>query len=230
LIRIRLAFCCLLAVIAVPVLADGPVKVGAGIHYVILVRHGMYDRDSTRDEIAGNGLNALGHEQARLAGARIASLPVQIASLVTSDYLRARETAEDMGKVMKRKPVVDTLIHECTPTSDRPDLMRSHTPDEIAAADSNLARAWARYIVPTPAADRHDVLVCHGNVIRWFVARTVSGDAKHWPWMDIGNASITIIAVRPDGAARLVCFSDVGHIPVTKQTWSGKGWGGPVAR
>ena len=29
---------------------------------------------------------------------------------------------------------------------------------------------------------------------------------------------------------RLVCFSDVGHLPLATQTWSGKGWGAPAAR
>jgi serine/threonine-protein phosphatase PGAM5 len=84
-------------------------------------------------------------------------------------------------------------------------------------------------MVATPHADRHDVLVCHGNVIRWFVSRAVSGDPRHWLSMDIGNGSLTILAVRPDGSVRLVCFSDVGHLPVSKQTWLGRGagWGKP---
>ena len=78
-----------------------------------------------------------------------------------------------------------------------------------------------------PDSDRHEILVCHGNVIRWFVSRVVGGDPVHWPTMEIANGSITIIAVHADGTARLVMFSDVGHLPVSKQTWTGKGagWG-----
>jgi hypothetical protein len=34
-----------------------------------------------------------------------------------------------------------------------------------------------------------------------------------------------MIAVRPDGSIRLAMFSDVGHIPVEKQSWSGRGGG-----
>jgi serine/threonine-protein phosphatase PGAM5 len=162
-------------------------------------------------------------------GARLKSLPIRPASLVTSNYRRARETAEDIGGILGMKPAVDTLIHECRPTSDRADLMKDHAAAEFAAADSNLARAWVKYMVPTPEADRHDILVCHGNVIRWFASRALSGDARHWAWMEIANGSITIVAVRPDGTTRLVCFSDVGHLPVPKQTWTGKGagWGAP---
>jgi serine/threonine-protein phosphatase PGAM5 len=192
----------------------------------------MYDRDSTLSDVVANGLNALGHEQAHLVGARLAALPIQPASLIASNFRRARETAEDIGQEMKRAPTIDTLLHECTPTSDRPGNLRTRNAEEIAACDSNLARAWARYVVPTPDADRHDILVCHGNVIRWFVSHAVDNDPGRWPWMEIGNASITILAVRPDGTTRLVCFSDVGHLPLAKQTWTGKGagWGAPATR
>jgi len=208
----------------VPAIAAGG---GTGIHYIYLIRHGDYDRNRDLGDPDSSGLNALGHEQAKLLAARLAELPVRLATLVTSPYPRAYQTARDLEPVLHMTPVVDTLLHECGPTSDRADYMKRHAAEEIAACDSNLARAWARYVVPTPDADRHDVLVCHGNVIRWFVSRAMSGDPAHWLSMDIGNASITIIAVRPDGSPRLVMFSDVGHLPVEKQTWTGKGagWG-----
>jgi hypothetical protein len=50
--------------------------------------------------------------------------------------------------------------------------------------------------------------------------------------MEIANASLTILAVRPDGTSRLVSFSDVGHLPVARQTWTGKGagWSAPASR
>ena len=220
----------LFLIAALPSRAADPPKPGAGIHYVYLIRHGIYDPDPDRnaDDVVTNGLNALGHEQARLIGARLAALPVPPASLVSSNYRRARETAEDIGQLLGKEPVLDTLLHECSPASDRADYMKDHSPGEIAACDSNLARAWAKYIVPSPDADRRDVLVCHGNVIRWFVSRALTGDPRHWSGMEIANASLTILAVRPDGTTRLVCFSDVGHVPVPKQTWTGKGAGWPA--
>ena len=228
-----LAWCWAMVLVAPrPAPAAEPVKPGTGIHYLVLIRHGLYDRDTTADDVTGNGLNALGHEQAHLVGARLAALPIHAGSLVASNYRRARETAQDIGQEMRRTPTLDTLIHECSPASDRPDYMKSHAMDEMAACDSNLTRAWARYMVPSPEADRHDILVCHGNVIRWFVSRTVGGDPRRWWSMEIGNGSMTILAVRPDGTVRLVSFSDVGHLPLSKQTWTGKGagWGAAPPR
>ena len=206
--------------------ADAP-RPQRGIHYVYLIRHGIYDRDTLADDRTGNGLNALGREQAQLVGARLAALPVKMHALVCSDFARARQTAEVMELSLGMMPVVDSLLRECTPTSERADLMRDHTREEMALCDSSLAAAWAKYMRATPEADTHDVLVCHLNVIRWFVSRALGADTRRWPQMELANGSITMIAVRPDGTTRLVMFSDAAHIPIEKQTWSGQGagWG-----
>jgi len=72
------------------------------------------------------------------------------------------------------------------------------------------------------------VLVCHGNVIRWLACRALGADLHAWQHLEIANASLTVIAVRPDGGVRLVEFSDTGHLPVDEQTWTGKGAGWPA--
>jgi serine/threonine-protein phosphatase PGAM5 len=207
-------------------------KAEPGIRYLYLIRHGMYDRVPDVNERVGNGLNTLGHEQAVLVGKRLAALPVHMSALVTSDYTRARETAVDMGKELGMTPAQDSLLRECTPTTTRADLVKENTPAEFAACEANLEAAWAKYVRPSPERDTHEVLVCHGNVIRWFVTRAIGADSKRWWSMDIGNASLTVIAVRPDGTTRLVVFSDVGHLPVASQTWTGRGagWASPSAR
>lgn len=197
----------------------------SGTRYLYLVRHGMYDRDSTDIDRSGNGLNALGREQARLVGERLAALGVPITSFVTSDFTRARETADEIGRVLGAKAVEDSLIHECTPTVGRVDYTLYHTPEENAQCDACLQAAWNKYARPSPDGDAYDLLVCHGNVIRWFAAKALGLEITRWYAMDIANASLTVIAIRGDGSTRLAVFSDAGHIPVAKQTWTGRGAG-----
>ena len=204
-----------------------------GVHYVYLVRHGLYDRDTVQtDDRIGSGLNALGHEQAKLLGERLAKLPVKIHLLVSSDFTRARQTADDAGALLGMKSERDTLLRECTSTADRADYMVNHTAAEIAECDADRQAAWAKYVTPTPDADTHDVLVCHGNVIRWMVAKALGMDTKGWTRFDIANCSITVIAVRPDGSTRLVMYSSVDYMPLEKQTWAGAGagWKAPAVR
>ena len=82
--------------------------------------------------------------------------------------------------------------------------------------------AFDKYFVPSrDSTDRHDVLVCHGNVIRYFVTRSLRVDTLSWLQMSIGNCSLTIIRVRADGSTQLVAYSDVGHLPANLQTRTG---------
>jgi len=197
-----------------------------GVHFIYLIRHGAYDRDTVQaDDRIGGALNALGHDQGKLIGERLASLPVRFHALATSDFTRARETANDIGVILHMTPMQDSLIHECTPTADRDDYMKNHSPANIAVCDANLQAAWAKYFKPTPDGDTHDLLVSHGNAIRWMVAKALGMDIRAWSHFDIANASLTVINIRADGSMRLAMFSDVGHLPVNKQAWSGMGGG-----
>jgi broad specificity phosphatase PhoE len=104
--------------------------------------------------------------------------------------------------------------------------MAEETPAGLISCDSARVRAWRRYFVPTPERDTYDLLVCHAHVIRWTLMKALGADTRHWPDQDAANAALTIIAVRPDSSVRLVTYNDTGHIPVSKQTWSGRagGW------
>ena len=139
--------------------------------------------------------------------------------------LRAVQTGQIVAGVLKMPLDQDSLLNECTPPSSRPDIMATLRPGEADSSQAQLDRAWFQYFDVSPNGDAHDVLVCHGNVIRWFVCRALGEDTKQWGSMEIGNCSITIITIKPDGTARLVIYDDVSHIPVAKQTWAGAGPG-----
>jgi serine/threonine-protein phosphatase PGAM5 len=210
-------------------IAAGP-GIPKGFRFVHLIRHGCYDRDDSGDEHEGNGINALGREQARLLGARLAAMPVTYRILVSSDLLRARQTADEVGAILGVAAEQDPLLEECTPFSSRPGFDQEHDPEEMERCREQLEAVWEKYFRPSPDADAHDVLICHGNLIRWLTQRATGSDVRNWTSMDIGNASLTGVAVRADGAIRLAMFSDVGHLPAALQTWvaRGPGWGKAV--
>ncbi|MEO5618139.1 MAG: histidine phosphatase family protein [Candidatus Eisenbacteria bacterium] len=204
-----------------------------GYRYLYLVRHGWYDFGDKRDDRIGMGLDSLGRVQARLVGERLAALPVKIHSLTSSTLTRARETADDIGVLLRMQPERDSLISECQTPSLRADLNAREPQADQDACQARMLRAYARYVHPAGSReDVRDVLVAHGNVIRWFVTKTLGLDTKNWTSLDLANGSITVIAVRPDGMARLVAFSDTGHLPPAAQTWTGRGagWSPPAPR
>lgn len=201
--------------------------------YVYLVRHGWYDFGDPRDERIGKGLDSLGRVQAKLVGERLAALPVRIHSLTSSTFTRAMETADDIGALLRMQSQRDSLLSECQTPSMRADLNAREPQADQDTCLARMERAFAKYIRPAGGReDVHDVLVAHGNVIRWFTVKALGLDTRHWTDLDLGNASITAIAVRPDGTARLVAFSDTGHLPPALQTWTGRGagWSPPAPR
>jgi len=113
-------------------------------------------------------------------------------------------------------------VRECTPTTRRADVMADLEPGEAAACEAALARAWARVAAPALGPDdAHDIVVCHGNVIRWFVCRALKVDADAWLGMSIANCSLTLIQIRADGSAKLLAFADSGHLPYELTTYPG---------
>ncbi len=211
--------------------AAAAVGSGKGIRTIYLVRHGFYVADSTADPHFGPGLAPLGREQAGIVGRYLAGLPVRFESITSSMLTRARETADIMALTLRMRVDRDSLWNECSPRSENPAQNRGNTEAEILASDAQLEAAWAKYMRPSPDADTHELIVAHGNVIRWMVAKTVAGDTRKWGTMDIAHCSLTVLTVRPDGSVRLVMFSDLGDLPLEKQTWAGRGagWVKPVS-
>ena len=37
--------------------------------------------------------------------------------------------------------------------------------------------------------------------------------------MEIGNSSITVIEIMPDGSTNLLLYNDASHLPLGKQSW-----------
>lgn len=221
-----LALAALLLLTSPTAAAEAPAAPAAkGVRTIYLVRHGLYDRDDQADDRVGNGINAVGREQATLVGRYLAALPVRMNSLTSSTLTRARETADLMGAELGMSAQRDSLLSECTPISERADWMRDENASEMAGCERQLAAAWEKYVRPSPAADSHEILVAHGNVIRWFLAKALADDSRKWSRLEVGHASITAITVSPEGRVRVSKVSDATFMPVALQTYGSRGPG-----
>jgi len=93
---------------------------------------------------------------------------------------------------------------------------------ELIECKTNLEKAFEEIFIPSPdSKDRNDIIICHGNVIRYFVTKVLNVDTMSWLQMSITNCSLTIIRVLPDGTMKLDTFSDYGHIPENMRTFTG---------
>ena len=193
--------------------AEVPEKTN-GVRTVYLIRHGQYDHDDPRDPDVGKGLVPLGVAQSKLVATRLKGLPVEMTSLSSSTMTRARETALVIGEEFPDLELHSSkLIRECLPPNRRVELMERIPAEAFEACTNQLEEAFKLFFAPSPDADRNDIVVCHGNVIRYFVTRVLGVDTTAWLGMSIGNCSLTVVKVLADGTTVLLSFSDVGHIP-----------------
>lgn len=201
--------------------ADVPQKTD-GVRTVYLIRHGQYDHDDPRDPDVGKGLVPLGVAQAKLIASRLKGLPVTMSTLQSSTMTRARETALVIGEEFPDLELqTSKLIRECLPPNRRIDIMERVPAEALEACTQQLEEAFKLIFAPSPDADRNDIVVCHGNVIRYFVTRVLGVDTTAWLGMSIGNCSLTVVKVLADGTTILLSYSDVGHLPpnLTTRTW-----------
>ncbi|MBE0572116.1 MAG: histidine phosphatase family protein [Ignavibacteriaceae bacterium] len=194
-----------------------------GTRTIYLIRHGEYDQTDSTDSDIGKKLTPLGIAQARLVSTRLKGMPVEFSSLTSSTMTRARETAMVISQDFPElKLQQSTLIRECTPPTWRKDIMADETESDLNMCAKNLEAAFTEYFLPSPDGnDRNDIIVCHGNVIRYFVTKILKADPMSWLQMSIANCSLTIIRILPDGSMKLAAYNDIGHIPPNMQTETG---------
>ena len=208
---------------------------------IILIRHGHMDHSKPPAGNLGNGLTALGVKQAELTGRRLAGLPVT--AIHHSTAHRAAQTAEVIATQFPGVPAqADPVLLECIPAYPPAfvawyrgvpveqlaagavpvpaemrfwlDLWPPGTPWPVMEAEVVQAEtAFARYFRPPGDTDEHEIIVCHGNIIRYFMLRVLQAPPDLWIHSDIYNCGICEVVLGGERGMYLQSFNDHGHLP-----------------
>jgi len=75
---------------------------------------------------------------------------------------------------------------------------------------------------PVSASSNHEfeIIVGHGNMIRYFVMRALQLPPEAWLRLSPFNCSITYLVIKPSGNVSLRSFADVGHLNAEEITFS----------
>jgi len=205
---------------------------------LVLVRHGQYNLDGKED--SERYLTELGKKQADLTGARLHDLYKHYVTsnqdengnevkprvrLVKSSMTRATETGDIIHKHLADIPIESCdLIREGAPCMPEPPI-ESWTPDpwEFFQEGARIEAGFRKHVHRADASQTEtsvDILVCHGNVIRYFVCRALQLDPAAWLRMNVHNGSITVIAVRPSGRVSVSQVGEAGHFPTDMLTFN----------
>lgn len=177
-----------------------------GTRTLLFVRHGQY---TTED---GGRLTETGREQAlhtaRWLGKSLD--PGSVDALWSSTLPRARETADILSSCLAGEKVrVTGVLREGMYSR----IKGYEVPPEEREADRKRADdAFARFF-KTSRTDRLEVVVCHGNLIRYLVCRAMNVPPLRWTRLNSNHCSLTRILVRGTGAIRIVTYNETGHLP-----------------
>ncbi len=185
------------------------------VRVIYLIRHGQHDQANPTGSELGGSLTPLGVKQAEATARVFKSLPVS--SIHTSSLNRAEETARIISRqISANVPVQQTeLLWECIPalTAKVKQEIPAYTPVEVSQDKQRADVAFRKYFKVAQDQEQHDIIVCHGNLIRYFVTVVLKADPASWVRMDICNCGITQVLIQPEGDMVVLCHNDWAHLP-----------------
>lgn len=200
---------------------DGENNKPKATRHICLIRHSQYNLKGDGDK--ERVLTPLGREQAEFTGQRLAALGLKYDVLIHSSMTRATETANIISKYLPGVELESCdLLREGAPIEPVPPV--THWKPEAAQYHEDGARieaAFRRYIHRADAKQKEDsfeIIVCHANVIRYFVCRALQFPPEGWLRMGLNNGSITWLTIRPSGRVGLRSLGDSGFMPPDKLT------------
>ncbi|CAI5442734.1 unnamed protein product [Caenorhabditis angaria] len=178
--------------------------------------------EEEKEEIIGSSKE----EQADLLGKRLAISDIKFDKLLMSTMNRATETANIiLGHFPDNFPrSSSSMIEEGPPYPPVPE----HREWRPAAPEfySEAARIEAAYrklfhrAPPSQKQDSYELVVCHANVIRYFVCRALQFPPEGWLRMSLGNCSLTWVVIRPSGNVSIRSIGDIGHLAPHKVSFT----------
>jgi broad specificity phosphatase PhoE len=92
------------------------------------------------------------------------------------------------------------------------------SPEQVRQNAQQAREAYDTHFTPAADADRHDLLVCHGNIIRYFMLRALGAPVELWANAETYNCGIGEVWVKAGGRTTLVSHNDCGHLPQELRT------------
>jgi len=197
--------------------------------YLILIRHGQYHLE--HDDDADRKLTELGRKQLQLTGHRLKEISCQLNmkydKIFVSTMTRALESADIIAGLLPDVPRElpgDALLREGSPYPPEPpnwDVVKSRerTAKKLQSYfvdGPRIESAFRKYFHRAAYDQKEDsteIIVCHANVIRYFVMRALQLPPEAWLRISLRNGSITLLAISPRGKVSLRSLGDAGHMP-----------------
>ena len=199
---------------------------------LLLVRHGQYENEAGSEHDHDKVLTALGVEQAKLTGEYLRRTLANSESelfvdsglhrVTSSNMTRAMQTAEhlldNLDPALKQRWVLDAALRERFPCNPQPAYPKQARPEDHKQVEA----AFRKYVHrPKAGSDKSvELIVCHGNVIRYFLCRALQLPPEAWLRFSLPHCSVTSITIRGNGNVSVNQVGATSHLPARLQTLS----------
>lgn len=196
---------------------------------LLLVRHGQYRNEKASKDDSEHVLTELGVEQAEFTGrylrAAIEQSPLyhqrRVNVVYVSDLMRAKQTCEHMlagvGDLAPPRPIVDSMLREIFPCDPQPPYPKKARPECERLIEATYSKYFHR---PTADESTVDVIVAHGNVIRYCLCRALQIPPEAWLRFSLPHCSITSVTIDGAGRVSVNAVGSAGHLPPHLQSVS----------
>uniref|UniRef100_A0A7S1MIX5 Serine/threonine-protein phosphatase PGAM5, mitochondrial n=2 Tax=Neobodo designis TaxID=312471 RepID=A0A7S1MIX5_NEODS len=195
---------------------------------LVLIRHGQYEREKSAKSDSEQTLTELGRLQAEETGkylARaIATSPLfrttSVSAVHVSDLTRAQQTCSTLIDAMgdaapKLTPAVDPLLREIFPCDPQPPYPKKARPESERIAEAAFSKYFHR---PTRDESSVEVVVCHANVIRYFLCRALQVPPEAWLRFSLPHCSLTMISIDGKGRVSVGAVGAASHLAPEHQS------------
>ncbi|XP_064459892.1 serine/threonine-protein phosphatase Pgam5, mitochondrial-like [Ornithodoros turicata] len=183
--------------------------------HIFLIRHSQYNQSGESDQYLT--LTELGRKQADYTGQRLQHLGHPFSKIIHSTMTRAVETATIIHKHFESLPMeACELIREGAPVPPEPPIGYWKPESTFYTDGARIEAGFRKYFHRAPAEqaqDSYEIIVCHANVIRYWLCRVLQLPPEAWLRFSVANASITKVCLLPSGRVTVRSVGDTGHLP-----------------
>lgn len=211
-----------------------------GLRVLHCIRHGQYLTDALHQDYGR--LTAIGHRQAEVLAEIYRDFPAAVIHVSTLPRAQQTADPIELAMPAAKRHN-SRLLRELIPAATVEHLrsipaLRELEPKELRAAlgltpelqdavDASFGellgveverergyRIAQRFFRPWHnTTERHELMVCHGNLIRFLVCLVLGVPQENWLAMDSHHAGITRFTCHPDGAVQLEAYNETMHLP-----------------
>lgn len=178
-----------------------------------LVRHGQENRNGVFAKETGGGLTEMGRFQAASIANRLKNLPISV--IHHSTLPRAVETAMIIQQSISKIPLIPSDVLKeclfCIPPAFA-DEFEAIGQVELDLGLDQCKQAFYTYFQAKPFQASHEIVVCHGNIIRYFVCRALQIPLENYAFLELYNCGLCEVWIFENGRVHVVSYNDSGHL------------------